>query len=1139
MRRRAPTRGAWVPAAPLTRPDRPTDLAGSVTPSPVNADNALRDLVTRSIEVIAREQTAGGAYPACSTFSVYGYAWLRDGSFVADGMSAHGVLEGPSAFHDWTARVIRDRAERIDEVVASVTSGRHIAVERFLPTRYTLDGDDGSEGWWDFQLDGYGIWLWALDRHLRRHSMDGRVYRELLISRCGTCLPRGGYPATTGGRSTRSRYTCRRSPRSRRASKRRCAPDCSAMTWPPGNATQRPGRTGASRQTARVDGRLRKWLGSAAVDASLLAAVAPFNVVDLRVGARTVAGSRGRAARPTAACTGSATTSSTAAGGGRCSRGCSATPTSGSDRLDRRDRTRSSGSPRTADARRPPSRTGQRPIARTRPASAMDRPMGHRRVATTVVARRIPVASPRHLGLVGMIRHRPFGSGHPYEPSIDQREPDPSARRRAGRARRRGRPIGDRCPLRLGRRKRSPHVRPAASAGATSEGGRQRRRASRVRRSRASQRERPVVGRSPPVAAVPGAVPVHRDSGQATRRTRWFDVLPGALDVHGRHADRRGCEPPRARSVGWLADATGSHRVRFALRLDAIRARRRLRRTLRPHRPARSRARRDRVRAVQGSGRGWPNLSADAVRPRSRRRRLGASTSTPPGAPGSTSACATPDCCGSRPSSAAHPTSTRGPLLRRHRRRGAARVARPVGAPTELPPWVFRLWASSNEWNTQERVLAEIARHRRRTYPSAWWLSRHGATSRRSRRSATRATRVHADGSPHRLADFSFPPTARGPTRRRWSDTPARAGRTRHAVADPAGEDAAASSPARRKRTQIRSTNVGTAYGEADGRPYRNRGWWFPLALMPDFTNPRGARVVAGQAPLPRRRGRHRRLQDRRRRARVGPRPAIRRRRRVAAPATTCFPGALRGGLRRAVVGLRQGAGHLQPSRLHRIAGTRRVLGRRRGLDLGGDAHITARRPHAPRRAASSTGAGTSPASPGRYPTPSCTCGRPRCPPSCRSCSTTPSSTTTARPSRDRTPWNIAELTGDPDVLTVFRRYAHLRERLVPYLVRQARRTLETGWPLLRSISLSHPGDAQAWAHPYEFFLGNELLVAPVVEPAAQSSSVYLPAGTWIDVWTSSPVNGGRTITVDTPIDQVPVWCRQESWSQHRSIFTG
>jgi alpha-glucosidase (family GH31 glycosyl hydrolase) len=40
------------------------------------------------------------------------------------------------------------------------------------------------------------------------------------------------------------------------------------------------------------------------------------------------------------------------------------------------------------------------------------------------------------------------------------------------------------------------------------------------------------------------------------------------------------------------------------------------------------------------------------------------------------------------------------------------------------------------------------------------------------------------------------------------------------------------------------------------------------------------------------------------------------------------------------------------------------------------------------------------------------------------------------------------------------------------------------------------------------------------------------------DAELSAPVTG-RTITVDTPVDQIPVWCRRESWSQHRSIFTG
>jgi len=43
-------------------------------------------------------------------------------------------------------------------------------------------------------------------------------------------------------------------------------------------------------------------------------------------------------------------------------------------------------------------------------------------------------------------------------------------------------------------------------------------------------------------------------------------------------------------------------------------------------------------------------------------------------------------------------------------------------------------------------------------------------------------------------------------------------------------------------------------------------------------------------------------------------------------------------------------------------------------------------------------------------------------------------------PSNDRTPWNVAERTGDPAGLTLFRRFARLCEELVPYLVEQARR---------------------------------------------------------------------------------------------------
>ena len=141
-------------------------------------------------------------------------------------------------------------------------------------------------------------------------------------------------------------------------------------------------------------------------------------------------------------------------------------------------------------------------------------------------------------------------------------------------------------------------------------------------------------------------------------------------------------------------------------------------------------------------------------------------------------------------------------------------------------------------------------------------------------------------------------------------------------------------------------------------------------------------------------------------------------------------------------------------------------------------------------------------------------------------------------PSRDRTPWNIAERPATSRCSPVFRRFAQLRERLVPYLGRAgpARR-----WPpTVRSCAplfFDWPSDPTLWAWPGEFLLGDDLLVHPVTEPAATTWTTYLPRGTWVDVWTGEAYDGGRTVTRDVPRDVVPVYCRAESMEALRGVF--
>jgi GH15 family glucan-1,4-alpha-glucosidase len=133
-------------------------------------DDQLRHLVARSVEVIADHQDVGGAYPASPTFPVYRFSWLRDGAFIADAMSRVAQRESATRFFDWCARTIVARADHVQSLVDRSHRGERIGADEHLPTRFTITGDDSGEEWWDFQLDGYGTWIWALDQHRRRHA---------------------------------------------------------------------------------------------------------------------------------------------------------------------------------------------------------------------------------------------------------------------------------------------------------------------------------------------------------------------------------------------------------------------------------------------------------------------------------------------------------------------------------------------------------------------------------------------------------------------------------------------------------------------------------------------------------------------------------------------------------------------------------------------------------------------------------------------------------------------------------------------------------------------------------------------------------------------------------------------------------
>ena len=161
---------AAPPAPPRPKAD-PVDVCHDLAiahGSPARSPAARQ----RSSATRRRAAPTRPARPSRST----GYCWLRDGAFIAD---AHEPRRrgrrGADAFFGWCARV--DRATARDRDRRPGRRGR-AAASRSTPaaiparpaTRSTAR--TAPRTWWDFQLDGYGTWLWALDAARRRVTAD-------------------------------------------------------------------------------------------------------------------------------------------------------------------------------------------------------------------------------------------------------------------------------------------------------------------------------------------------------------------------------------------------------------------------------------------------------------------------------------------------------------------------------------------------------------------------------------------------------------------------------------------------------------------------------------------------------------------------------------------------------------------------------------------------------------------------------------------------------------------------------------------------------------------------------------------------------------------------------------------------------
>ena len=127
--------------------------------------------------------------------------------------------------------------------------------------------------------------------------------------------------------------------------------------------------------------------------------------------------------------------------------------------------------------------------------------------------------------------------------------------------------------------------------------------------------------------------------------------------------------------------------------------------------------------------------------------------------------------------------------------------------------------------------------------------------------------------------------------------------------------------------------------------------------------------------------------------------------------------------------------------------------------------------------------------------------------------------------SASQVPWQFTPENGfDDEMLAWYRDYARLHLRLFPYVWTYIQNLAVDGRPIVRPLGLAYP---DLGVHPADtYLLGDNLLVAPVIERGATSRKLTLPPGDWIDWWTGEVLEGGNETTVAAPLETLPLFLR-------------
>lgn len=106
-------------------------------------------------------------------------------------------------------------------------------------------------------------------------------------------------------------------------------------------------------------------------------------------------------------------------------------------------------------------------------------------------------------------------------------------------------------------------------------------------------------------------------------------------------------------------------------------------------------------------------------------------------------------------------------------------------------------------------------------------------------------------------------------------------------------------------------------------------------------------------------------------------------------------------------------------------------------------------------------------------------------------------------------------------------RMSRIHLALKPYIKDAVKYNAETGTGVIRPLFFYYD-EKDAYTESYEYLLGRDILVAPVIRPGTSIREVYLPEDEWVEFFTGEEFKGGH-YSIKAPLGRPPVFYRKKA----------